>query len=299
MGEPTPDTWGIPGPEFLGIYILFFLVALFASIALRLVVTRWWGRTSQVEQLSPAELGMLNSDRNAVMAALAQLRAAGIVSSDGPDRPLNASDRQHLDPFTIGVLHATAHLPKRTVRASMAAAAQPLRELRANLVDRFHLTGPSFRFALLLAAAPIDLVLILGIARIAAGISNGKPVGFLVFLTIVVAISWLFFLPKPRMTARGRQAMAHARRAMTYLNPVQRPSLTTYGAAHAGMSAALFGGAALWLLDPDFAQLTEADRVISTGSSSSFTSTSSCSSSSSSCSSGSSCGGGGGGGCGG
>ena len=84
---------------------------------------------------------MLTGDQNAVMAALAQLRAAGLITSTGPARPMNAADRQHLDPFAVAVLHATAHVPQRTIRAAVAASASPLRELRAQLIDRFYLVG--------------------------------------------------------------------------------------------------------------------------------------------------------------
>jgi hypothetical protein len=166
--------------------------------------------------------------------------------------------------------------------------------------------GPRERAQVRFAALPLALLFAVGAARIWAGVQNGKPVTFIVFAVIMVGLVCLgLVISKPSLTASGRTALTAARIRNRVLSPSMSPSWATYGPTGAALGVALFGGAALYSLDPAFAQASEMQRGLglSSGSGSSGSaggSSSSCGSSCSSSSSGSSCGSScGGGGCGG
>ncbi|TWS23354.1 TIGR04222 domain-containing membrane protein [Tsukamurella sputi] len=293
------DTWGIPSADFLIGYLLLSVLTVIAVLVAR---TSGRGPRHRIAVLSPVETGMLISDGNAVVAALAQLRAAGIIDADGRTvRPVTREDRATLDWFVRSVAD---RLEKRSTSLVRDLEA-PLRQLRSGLVrDGLLRARPR-------SAGPAVLllpVIALGVIRIVAGAAGGKPVGFLT--AAVIALTALFLvlaLRTRRLTPAGRRELAAARQRHAHLHPRLKPSIRTYGTAAAAYGAALFGVVGLAQLDPTLAAsayaaqagaMTPAFTVgggsggSSSCSSSSFSScgsSSSCSSSSSS----SSCGGGG------
>ena len=69
----THNTWGIPGPVFLVLFAV--LSATCVAWGLRnLHRARNAGGTAPLDKLTPTEIGMLISDRNAYLAALEQPR---------------------------------------------------------------------------------------------------------------------------------------------------------------------------------------------------------------------------------
>ncbi|NMD58172.1 MULTISPECIES: TIGR04222 domain-containing membrane protein [Tsukamurella] len=292
------DTWGIPSGDFLGGYLLLCGLTVLAVLIARSGPRR---PPRRIAVLSPAETGMMIADGNAVVAALAQLRAAGVIDADGRTvRPVTREDRATLDWFVRSVAD---RLEKRSTSLVRDLEA-PLRQLRSGLVrDGLLRARPSSPGPALLLLP----VIALGAVRIVAGAVGAKPVGFLTVAVVAVTATFLVLaLRTRRLTPAGRRELAAARQRHAHLHPRLKPSMRTYGAVAAAYAAALFGAAGLAQLDATLAAGTYAAQagaltppfVIGGGggssscaspSSSTCGASSSCSSSSSS----SSCGGGG------
>lgn len=276
------DTWGIPGPMFLLGYLFVAVGAVLLTVLVRRARD---GRPDADPERTPTgpEAGMLNRDVNAIAAAMAQLRADGLIDSTG-----GHTDRRpgRLEPFTRAVYDALGHGGK-SLPELRSELADPLARLRTSLTDAGLLTSPDQRRDRLFTAFPVLLVLLVGIARIFAGLANGKPVLLLVLAVTVLGVVLVVLCLPQRRTRLGNRTLQAATRRNQALRPGNRPALAAYGPGGAGLAAWLFGGAALWSLDPS---LAAAAGVESTGGSGG----SSCGGT---ISSGGGCGGGGGGGC--
>ncbi len=196
-------------------------------------------------------------------------------------------------------VHAALRLPKTMAGLrSDPGVSNALRRLSDQLAEEGLLLSPARRRVARLAALVMFAVLALAVARLVAGLSNHKPVGFLVLVAVPTIPVTFALLGVPTVSRAGRKLLARLRRGNRHLLPSQSPSWATYGAAGAMLGVALYGTSALWAADPAFAAQAGITQA-SAGSSSWSGGGSSCSSGDSG---GSSCGGGGGcggGGCGG
>lgn len=297
------DTWGISGPDFLGVFIFMAVVALAVAIAARQAVLRG-GPSDGFATLDAQRAAYLNGGPQlAIYASLGFLRQAGAIGA-GPGRMLVTTG-----PLPAGAtpldraihLAAARKISARGLR-HVSGVERALATLRQSLEDAGLAATPAMRSRARLAGVlPLAAVEALGIVRIVAGVANGKPVGFLILATLAVSVALVVMLVVrvPLASAAGRRAIARLRRDNAHLAPSQSPAYATYGAAAAAMGVAVFGSAALFAADPAFAEEAELQRnVAASGASSGGGSGDG--GSSSSCG-GSSCGGGGGcgGGCGG
>src|SRR5690349_4989689 len=163
----TPNTWGIPGPTFLIIYLgAIVAAAILAAIHRRLLFA---GDTrTDVERLGPQQVAYLNGrDRQAIYTALGGLRAAGAIAS-GPDRTLTQTGPlpAGVTPLDTAVYNAAGrHIRARDVGSDpwVRAAVDELRERLENV--GLVRTAAQRRTARLWAVAGVALVLI-GIARL-------------------------------------------------------------------------------------------------------------------------------------
>lgn len=141
-------------------------------------------------------------------------------------------------------------------------------------------------------------VLALGVVRAVAGVSNGKPIGYLLLLMAVTAlVALVLAVQSPdRLTRAGRRVLDRIRADNRHLRPGLSPSMSAYGMTAAATAVALYGTASMWRTDPGFASAAGAPTATtgSSGGGSSGYSGDSGSSGGSGCG-----GGGGGGGCGG
>ena len=300
------DTWGISGPQFLQIYLVLAVAALVTALVWRALATRGTD-PGGYRPPGPVELAYLAGGRRlAVQAALAGLRCAGAVGPGPTKRTVVAVTAM---PPGLGELERALHAAAATAQtiAGLSADARvryALDRIAEALVDAGLLLSAGHRRAARLGALFVLGTAAFGVVRIAAGIANGKSVGFLVFATIVVLVVGLRLLTV-RVTSRaGRRLLRKARSVNAYLRPNLSPSWATYGVSGAILGVALYGTSAWWAADPAFATHAGIAAATSNGSGysgggNSCSSSSSCSggsscSSSSSCSGGSSCGGGGG-----
>ena len=221
------DTWGIPGPAFLGIFVLLLLgAALVAPLALRALdrrVARADGDTPAPD-VTVEDLALLAGGQvRLIHAAIARLVEAGVLRV-GHDRSLGATGRPAIGELDEAVLDAVTAYPTTagtTVTTMRMRDAPVVRDLQAAAQRRglFHDPAAVTRRKNL-AFAVVGAVEVLGLARLAAGIARGAPIVLLVILIVFgafAALSIVLFSVR-RPTLKGRATLAAAQTA------VHRPS---------------------------------------------------------------------------
>lgn len=300
------DTWGIPGPEFLRLYVVVVAAPVVLGLLWRLAQS---ARTAQhrPRELTVYHLAYLAGGKRRVgEAAVARLldqrrlrigTTGKITVVKGSKVTDKVTDK--VEGVVIGAANR-AKLPKiiskldpvvGALNADLAAAGLAVPEAQVRLRKRT-------------VAVLSLLATLLGVARFLAGVINDRPVGWL-FLELVGAVVVTIVVFRLRRadpalpTWAGRRVLAEAKTAGRSGDTASadRVAMVVSGAGLAG--AVALGGIALY---PDRAVQAALAYVPATsgGGGGSDSSGGSCSGGSS-CSSGSSCGGGGcgGGGCGG
>ncbi|MEU5908765.1 TIGR04222 domain-containing membrane protein [Micromonospora sp. NPDC047467] len=294
------DTWGVPGPTFLRYYLVAIAVVVALAVWHRVRLGAGPG-DAFAGPLSAQQAAYLNGGPAlAVHAALGGLRGSGAIGV-GPDRRLLTTGPAPtgLTPLDQAI-HWAAHQRSRARDLGQEQRVRTaLDQLRNGLEERGLLPTPARRATARLWVRFLAALLVLGVVRLAAGLFNDRPVGYLAATLVGVLVAVLLLWRVPQITRAGRAALRDLRRQHTHLAPGSAPAYATYGAAGAAMGVALYGAASLWAIDPGFAEQAEIQRqAMANGGWSSGSSTGSSGSAGSSCGSGDS-GGGGGGGCGG
>lgn len=232
----------VDGPSFLLIYIVLFMVAVVFSLLLRSRLRP----ESAATQLPPSsdQLGwaasaiLVGGYSRAVMAVIARLRAAGRIRYVGNRLVSDVRSAEglttNLESTFQGVTSATPTTTARTFKDSeedlviLNAAEKSIglnesgikldklsKQLHAELnrisikLEQLDLwSSASEKLSRgLTSAGPIGLLLLLGIARCAVGVTRDRPVGgFLVVLLIVTGITFIaFWASFPRRTRLGDQ----------------------------------------------------------------------------------------------
>ncbi|SCL36985.1 TIGR04222 domain-containing protein [Micromonospora rhizosphaerae] len=292
------DTWGIPGPVFLTTYVTAAAVILLACVVHRYLVLR--GRTPKDPIDAESAAYLSGGEQLALWSALAAMRRAGVVGVRAGRRleatgPASAG----MTPLAQAVHRAAARGARSRDLGTDPRVANAVDGLRQSLERRGLIVGQRQRRAARAGVVALSVLLLVGLVRIAAGLSAGRPTGYLILSVLALAVGLIVLWPLPRDTRAGHTVLTGLRRKHTYLSPAARPAYTTYGSAEAAMGVALFGTASLWALDADFAQQAQIkyQAAASSGYSSGYGGSSG---GGGGCGSGaSSCGGGGGGGCGG
>jgi uncharacterized protein (TIGR04222 family) len=289
------DTWGISGPTFLTYFIATAAVVVLGTILHRARLFAGRKDTNR-RRLTSAQAAYLNGGpKLAVYAALGGLRNAGAIGL-GQDGMLVQSGSLPVGSTALdqAVYNAAANRVRPRALAAQPWVATALTDLREQLErDGLALTAEQRRAARL---GPLLLLALLavGLLRFYAGLSNGRPVGFLIASLFALGIvALVLFFRVPRRTRAGRAALDKLRKENRYLSPDHYPSYATYGAAGAALGIALFGTASLYAMDPAFASGAEVQRHLAGGGDGGA------SVMGGGPTAGASCGGGGGGGCGG
>lgn len=203
-------------------------------------------------------------------AALAAMHVDGSIATSGPSavgivRSVGAVPRQ-ASTLQQAIHGAAARpVPRRTLPAEPRVAGA-LNEIRDRLERAGLLLTADQRRSYRRPAFLMLLVLVLGVARLVAGVANGRPVGFLLFGLLVVAVMSVILLVRiPVRTAAGDVALAAQRSRHTALSPAMRPDWGTVGAGAAALSVGVFGVGALMAAEPAFAEELEAQRSAAMG----------------------------------
>ena len=259
MSTHAADTWGIPSEDFLYGYIAVSATLMVLTLGWRLMIRARRYRYSaehgySAEQLTPPEVGMLTGESRALAASLAILRGADLITTDGAVlRPLGPGD-ETLDWYTLTVYQRLAQqaLPHRRWQLAERMTVETAR-LRNSLADRGYLTSDNARHSVLLATLPLKILVAVGIVRIAFGLHNDKPVEFLILAVLVTGFSIPLLGINFARTSSGNAARSELAKAHAYLSPRNKPAFSAYGPRLAGMSAALFAGSAILMINPALA----------------------------------------------
>ncbi|MFK3982327.1 TIGR04222 domain-containing membrane protein [Micromonospora sp. NPDC050397] len=261
------DTWGISGPTFLFLYLAAAGLLILAAVVQRSVV--FAGRRELASrQLTPEQAAYLNGgEQLAIYAALGGLRAAGSIDTT-PGHSLTTSGPMPTGatPLDQAVYNAAGQRIRPRNLATNHWVRSALQDLRRQLEhDGLTPTTEQRRAARFFPLLLLGL-LALGAVRLVAGIAGDKAVLFLVLVLAVLSVITLVLLFKvPKQTRAARGAVRSLRGQHTHLNPSSSPAYDTYGATSAAMGVALFGGAALYSLDPGFADQAEVQRNLASG----------------------------------
>ncbi len=253
-------TWGISGPTFIMWYV-GLAMAVIAVVLWRRRLGRGKARRPQRKSLTAVEAGMLRSPELAVAAGLTSLLVTGSVGHNGHGAlRLDGAPPPQASPLELALHQAVRENWSRDSLIRHPAVTAALTALEQQLVadgflrSRRHLTVAR-RGALWLLP-----VLALGVVRAAAGLSNGRPIGFLVITMAAVTVVFMVLLLKPprRPTERGDLVLPWMRKKTPHLRPGRSPALHSYGPAAAGVAVALYGAAVLRDASPGFAAAVSA-----------------------------------------
>jgi uncharacterized protein (TIGR04222 family) len=223
------------------------------AVGVRRLLRCFQPRTTAVDMsdLTPVQLGYLrNGSGPAVAAALAGLRMRELARAEtGCGAPV-------FDPL-MRVVSALIETDEDLGVSGLGSRMKPhLRALERDLIACGLHTPRAHRWLMGVAATPPALVAIGGFAFQVLTRSGAGIGWFWVFWAECAALVLMCFvvLDVPRSTPAGDAVLAAATRRWGFLKPSQRPAFATYGPDAAALSVALFGGAALWRLDPEFAE---------------------------------------------
>lgn len=286
----NPLEW--PGPAFLPFFIsLFLFVAGLAWMVRHQLRGPITGPPAEDWQLHPYEIAFLNGGPQlALVTAIARLTAAGRITVNRISGRIRVIDSTPLDGSVLDrALLRLADKPGGILPDKMREIGKPsLQQLEADL-RRQQLWVDSHR-AVQVQLIPFALSLIplaIGVTKINIGIARDRPVGFLISLCLMAAITSFCFLVKPRRSRYGDQVLRTLQTGKTSLQGSTRrgapvPELT--------LGLALFGFAELVKSEYEYFRntLVVNNSIAGVGDGGS----------SSSCGGGGGCGGGGCGGCG-
>jgi uncharacterized protein (TIGR04222 family) len=250
------DTWGISGPRFLLLYaVLGGATLLVALVAGRRALAGTGEGAAAPARLDPYEAAYLNGGSGLVAtAAVSNLLRGGRLVTGGRRRGqvrllARKAPEAGVHPVEWAAYELVAAEPSRSlpeVRSGLgrspAVAAVRERLRRGGLVPT-----PEQRTRYRATALWFVPLLALGLARLAAGSANGRPVGFLVvLLAVTVAVAAWRCLRVPHATELGRRTLRRLRAE------TRRPALGA-SPAELGMATALFGAGVLWSADVETA----------------------------------------------
>jgi uncharacterized protein (TIGR04222 family) len=247
----TQRTWGMSGPEFLWLY---GILCLGAAVGLWL-----WrraaggpGPSGREPDLGIHELAMLgDGPQLAITSAATQLMRDGVLRRGAADGMLDLAGElgEDADPLERAVLEAVARRPGTSVDAMRAAVvkSEALTSMKAELVEVGLLLSDGkarlLRWRWLIGAA----LAAFGAARLWAGVDAGAPVGFLLVMVLTVfCTTQAIFRSRPVATRHGEAILDRWR---TDCGDPMRHAV----AGDPTLTAALFGGAALWFAEPNIA----------------------------------------------
>jgi uncharacterized protein (TIGR04222 family) len=261
--EVAMDTWGISGPRFLLLYAVLFAVTVGGVLLGRRRVLASGEGAAGPARLDVYEAAYLNGGSDlVVVTAASNLLRGGSLAGAGPHRGQHgrlvagAAPGPGAHPVEWALYQQLAADPDRRLKDLQAALAQA--PALAALAERLRLGGlaptpeqQARHRALGLWLAPL---LALGVARLLAGMANGRPVGFLVlFLLVTGVVAANLVLRVPTATELGRRPLERLRAEHPRPDAGASP-------AELSMGTALFGAGVLWAADSDTATLLHIPR---------------------------------------
>ena len=240
----------VDGPTFLGIYAVLLAAATGASYAILRAPRRAHIATATEPPALPAEeIAYLAGGADAAVASgLSSLASRALVTYESKTHHITAVGRL---PDSVTAFEATVHDALRGRPASPLAVRDRLERrldaVRAQLVSTGLLLPPHARLRLRVrAAAPLSLVLLLGLVRMLTGIDNRKPVLILGVLLLVGLLALVVTIASvPERTTAGHATLGALRRQHAALEVTARARSNALSPNELGLAVGLFGIAVL------------------------------------------------------
>lgn len=286
------DTWGISSTTFLIGYAALALVVLAMAVRARRALADPSRKVPTPDLTTrPNDTAYLNGGGDlAVCSALASLRLRGLVQAR--KGTISATGRPDGDELERAIMFVTTSPVPRSRLSWQRPVRTALEGIDRRLVAEGLLLSAETRRRIRSVGLWMVAVAAVGFARILAGITGARPIGYLVVeFGAVLVITAVLFAKAPRRTRTGDRLLAAMRSDLDRYAPTQRPDWTVYGASAAALGVGLYGASALWASDPAMAEELAVQRMSGAGGGDGGSSWGGGDSSS--------CGGGGGGGCGG
>lgn len=264
------ETWGISGSTFLVIYVLLAVVVAVVAVNIRRSLRAGRAVSADGLQSRPEDVAFLNGGPDlAVYAALSAMHVEGSIATSGPSAVgivRSVGVARQASALQNAIHGAAARpVPRRTL-PSEPRVAGALAEIRDRLERAGLILTEEQRRSYRRPAFLMLAVLAFGVVRMIAGVSNGRPVGFLLFVLFLVAVTSVILLVRvPVRTAAGDVALAAQRSRHQALSPAMRPDWGSVGAGAAALSVGVFGVGALMAAEPAFAEELQAQKSAAMG----------------------------------
>lgn len=293
MTSTAGETWGISGPNFL----IGYVILTFAGY----LIARWIFAPQQrgpkdlgipLDSLSSPEWGLMRRPEAAVNAAIADLLSDGwLVGTPGRCAPAGRGERPLRTPFHGAVLTAVAnagtHQPTTKQLLADPTVVREMATMRGHLERLGVLTTPARERLAWGLPLVMTAVIALGVARLVAGLNNGKPILYLLAALFFAALFTMAAYGEPRHLTRAGQRLitekAKANPDLVISKATRKGGYVGGAGRDIGLSVALFGTSALVLAHPAAASAfgiehTTYGAIPTAGSSGSSYTSSSCSS---------------------
>ncbi len=240
----------LDGPTFLQLYLVVLGGCTLAAFLLRSAMRPAAGPLdTRTSALHPAEVAYLaGGDRQAVQAAIAGLAHRDLIACDEKNRTIwtKAPARTDVDSFDRR-LHGLLGGQPHSFEAVHTMARPVLASIRSNLEQLGLLESGDVRARVGMASAVVMLTaVVLGVAKISVGVSRGRPVSFLVILTIIATYAaFSFLMNPPRRSRTGDEMLRSLRKRYAALEATARSRAESVTADDLALTVGLFGVAIL------------------------------------------------------
>jgi uncharacterized protein (TIGR04222 family) len=266
----TSDTWGISGPTFLGLYLGLIVIAVAATVLARRRLARSATMTPVTPLDShPDDVAYLHGGPElAVLTALTAMYLDGRITTSGQRRVRAVGSVGSRASELERAIHRSAHQPVlRTALPGEPSVREALVRVERRLSEAGLLLTAEQRRRIRQAGWMLWVVVAVGVLRAVAGGTAGRSIGFLLVMTVAVAVGAVVVsCTAPRRTDRGDTELTRLRSTHAGLAPQLRPDRQVYGATGAALGVAVFGASALWAADPAFATELGTQRPTPSGS---------------------------------
>lgn len=201
-------TWGISPEDFTTLWLSLAGAAIVIAIITRMIIRASVNVTT--DDLPDDQLAYFDGGLDRlVLLGVAELHLAGAVTST-PDGKVVATGAELTAPSTTARTIYRALKPEgstfndirwvQSVRALMGP-------IRASLVEKEWVPNRRTRVKIRLASLPVWAVVVLGAARIIAGLGNGLGIADGISYVVVLAFIGMFFQLTPDTTMAAKRAM--------------------------------------------------------------------------------------------
>lgn len=252
---PNPLDWR--GPDFLAAYVPLAVIAAMAALIVRVVLAPR-SETIETETLGPLDpyelaclAGRPGRAVQAAFAAMVQAKTLRIVTEETKTLglvPRTTTTIQQGEPLQDDAprlelaLFNAAVVPARNLAPLTQAGLPVAQEMEKGLRERGLLASGPPAGHCVLASLIMALPLLLGVAKIAVGLSRGRPVDYLIVLCVLTAAAALaFLLIRPRLSVTGRAALESTRAKHASTTQLARSAAATLSPTELATSIGLLG----------------------------------------------------------